>query len=273
MKCPIYLALAVAISIAPAFAQGPGRFAPGGPGGPHERPFGPGGFGPGIRHGKVVTGAPYSADFTNESIKQLSDGNTISHTVTGKVARDSQGRTYEQETITAGPFAQNGPITLTFISDPVAGYSYVLNSSRKVAIRRPIHQNANASRPAPPAGAPSASRHAGTSPNVVETDLGSTSVGGVMAQGKRITHTVPAGAIGNAQPMVSTYETWDSPDLQIVVKAVRTDPQMGTSTYTLSNIATGKDPDQSLFQVPADYTVKDASAMPGPHGGPRSQPQ
>jgi hypothetical protein len=39
-----------------------------------------------------VTGAPYSATITNESVQTLADGNRIVQTSTGTTARDSMGR-------------------------------------------------------------------------------------------------------------------------------------------------------------------------------------
>jgi hypothetical protein len=237
---------------------------------PGPRGFGPDGPGPHMRAGKLVTGAPYSAALTNERIEHLPDGNTIQRTVTGQVARDSQGRTYEQQTITGGPLAQDGPMTITFISDPVAGYTYRLNSKDKTAAKHAIRQRPSGDHPE---GMFRAHAHE-NSPNVTETDLPADSSTGVTAQGKRITRTVPAGEIGNAQPIVSTNDTWYSAELQIVVKAIRNDPRMGQSTYTLSNILT-KEPDASLFQVPAGYTVKDAKeghSWGGPGAGQAPPP-
>jgi hypothetical protein len=217
-------------------------------------PFGPGGFG---GRAKVVTGAPYSADVSSQSVQTLADGNTITRSTSGHMARDSQGRTYSQETITGGPFAANGPVTITFITDPVAGYVYSLNSSTKTATRRVLKT--------PPTGTtPDSNALQGgrfgprNSANVTTSDLGTRTISGVNAQGKSTTHTIPAGTLGNAQPIVSASETWYSPDLQIPVLATRNDPRTGQSTYTLTNIQRAEPP-AALFQVPSDYTVKDAS--------------
>ncbi len=232
---------------------------PPGPPPPHAR-FRPGGPGFGMAPHKVVTGAPYQADVNESSVQTLSDGNTIQHTTTGHVARDSQGRTYAQQTVTGGPFAANGPVTMTFISDPVTGYSYSLNPNTKIATRRAI-------KPPPDNGnppAPGAHTRPGSN-NAVETDLGTQSINGVNAQGKRMTRTTPAGTMGNAQAIVAKSEIWYSPDLQVVVSSTRTDPRVGQSTYTLNNIQRG-DPDPSLFQVPPGYTIQDASQ--NPRGGP-----
>lgn len=275
MKKQLKVAVGAALLMTAAlYAQDGGPPPPpgGGMGGPG--PFGHGGFG---GRAKIVTGAPYSADVSNQSVQTLPDGNTITHSTNGHVARNSQGGTYSQETITGGPFAQNGPVTITFISDPVAGYAYTLNSSTKVATRRVLKT--------PPASGPTDNGHKGSadkgrfgprdSANVVTNDLGTQNIGGVNAQGKSATRTIPAGAIGNAQPIVSTSETWYSPDLQIPVLAKRSDARMGQSTYALTNIQR-TEPPASLFQVPSDYTVQDATNTWGPgnraaHGRPPAQ--
>jgi predicted secreted protein len=226
------------------------------------------GMAPGPEMGmhKVVTGAPFSADITDQASQTLADGNTIQHTTTGHMARDSQGRTYIQHTINGGPLAQNGPTTITFISDPVAGYSYVLDPNTKTATRRALKSSRDTANSGPPA-MPSGGRYAWhDAANRVESDLGTQNINGVNAQGKSITHTIPAGEMGNSKPIVSTSETWYSPDLQIPVLAKHSDPRSGQSTYALTNIQRG-DPPASLFQIPSDYTVKDAPAH-GPHHPP-----
>ncbi len=231
------------------YAQGPPP-----PGGPHGFHMGMGPGGPGMH--KVVTGAPFSADVTDSINQTLSDGNTIQHTTTGHIARDAQGRTYMQHTINGGPLAQNGPTTITFISDPVAGYSYVLDANKKTAMRRTL-------KPPPSGGAEPQTRgpwhEQPDSANRVESDLGTQTINGVSATGKSITHTIPAGEMGNAKPIVSESETWYSTELQIPVLAKHNDPRSGQSVYALTNIHRG-DPPASLFEIPSDYTIKDAPA-------------
>jgi hypothetical protein len=197
----------------------------------------------------------------------LLDGNTIQRTTTAQVARDSRGRTYTQQTMTTGPWAaDSSPKTVIFIFDPVAGYSYVLHPDKKVAMQRPIKtpgevRGSSTKFEGRPHHGP------GSGGNVTETNLGSKNISGVgAAQGKSITHTIPAGEIGNAQPIVSKSEIWRSSDLQIVVASKRNDPRTGESAYTLSNIQRGE-PSASLFQVPSDHTIQDASSghrRPGP---------
>ena len=257
----ILAVLTTALFVTSVYAQMPGP--PGLPHGPGlEGNFGPGGFRAGMHPGRVVTNAPYTATATDNFSQTLANGNTIQRTTTATVARDNSGRTYEQETITGGPLAgSNGPTTITFITDPVAGYSYVLNASTKIATRRPIHAPGAADK-GPGGGF---ARNRPNNPNITESSLTPTTMNGVNVTGKTITHTIPAGEIGNAQPITSTSTVWFSPDLQVVVSATRNDPRTGTSTYALTNIQR-TDPPAALFQVPSDYTIQDAK---GPAWGQR----
>jgi hypothetical protein len=236
-----------------------GAFAaqtPGSAGGPPPREFGahgPGPIGMEMRSGKVLTGAPYSADVKTSVTQTLADGNTINRVTTGHVARDTQGRTYFQQNISGGPWAQNGTTTVTFISDPVAEYTYVLNPNTKVAMRRAFKSHTEEG------GFRSSGRGGPDAKGRVETDLGQQSINGLAATGKSITRTIPAGAIGNAQPIVEKSEVWTSSELQVVILSKRSDPRFGVSTYSLSNIQRNE-PSAALFQVPAGYTVQDAPA-------------
>jgi hypothetical protein len=86
--------------------------------------------------------------------------------------------------------------------------------------------------------------------------LGTQVVEGVQAEGTRITMTIPAGKIGNERPIVTVNERWYSPELQTVVLSKNSDPRMGETTFRLTNL-NRSEPDPSLFQVPAEYTVKE----------------
>ena len=96
-------------------------------------------------------------------------------------------------------------------------------------------------------------------------------INGVTAEGTRITHTIAAGQIGNDKPIQIVFERWYSPDLQVVVKSMRSDPRFGTTTYTLSKVQRAE-PAASLFTVPSDYTVQQGGhgrrAMSTPPPGP-----
>jgi len=201
--------------------------------------------------GKVVTGAPYSAQAVTEHTQTLQDGNTIHTTFTATVNRDSQGRTRrEQEIGAVGPWAaQGGPHKVITISDPVAGFTATLNPDTQVARQMPFRARAGAWSSAGTA------RQKPENPNVKTESLGTQVIGGVTAQGTRITRTIPAGQVGNQAPIVITIERWYSPDLQTDVMRKEANPQFGETTFQLTNIVRAE-PDASLFQVPSNYTIK-----------------
>ncbi len=215
--------------------------------------------------GKTVTGAPFSASFSTQTTQALADGNQIQHSATGTFARDSQGRTRRDITLPAiGPWSTSGQSAprVVFINDSVAGTQYILDPDRKVARQtRRFRGGRHGGGPSPDAESGPANGAGGTNRrlNVTTTSLGTQTINGVQAEGTRTTHTIPAGAIGNANPIVITNERWYSPELQTVVMIKRSDPRMGTTTFQLTNIQK-QEPDASLFQVPPDYTVKQGGA-------------
>jgi hypothetical protein len=245
------------------------------PPGPHG-PFGPRmellGFGE-MHPGKVVTGAPYSAVGVTESTQTLADGNTINRKVQSTVYRDSQGRTRRETTFSGvGPLAASGqPRTLVMIHDPVAGTGYVLHADSKTAEQFPARPaSANKSGTSPEARFEAHIQQEIANGTLKKEDLGTQTINGISAQGTRYTHTIPAGQVGNANAITVVSEQWYSPDLQVVVKSTRSDPRTGQVTYTLTNIQR-TEPPASLFTVPSDYTVKQATAHRG-HGGPGGPP-
>jgi hypothetical protein len=215
--------------------------------------------------GKTVTGSPFSGTFTTQTSQTLADGNQIQRTTTGSVARDSQGRTRRDFTLPGiGPWAASGKPAphVIVINDVVAGAQYILNPNTKIAHQAPPlrfkgHRGGRG-------GGRDGFRQQGGPPpddaeqngkGVVTTSLGTQTINGVQAEGTRYTRTIPAGAIGNQNPIVITTERWYSTDLQMVVLSKRNDPRTGERTTQLTNIQR-TEPEASLFQVPSDYTVK-----------------
>ena len=233
-----------------------------------------------------VAGAPYSATITNESTQTLSDGNRIVQTSTGTTARDSQGRT-RQDTVLpriGNLSAANAP-HLVFIHDPVTQTSYTLNLSEKTAqkmhalpplpgalgaagatvIMRDVEGSAP---PLPPPDAMPATAAAsapgmffekhlvGAEDQGSTENLGSQTMEGVLVNGVRATHTIPAGQMGNERPITIVTEVWTSPELKTVVYSKRSDPRMGEQTFRLTNIVRAE-PSPTLFTVPADFKIVD----------------
>jgi hypothetical protein len=256
----------------PAFDHGEGPGGPG-PGGPFGERMELLGF-EGLHPGKVVKGAPFSATASSETKQKLQDGTSIDRTTSSAVYRDSQGRVRREVTLSGfGPLQASGKAhTMITIGDPVAGVHYMLDPEQKVAhkMTRPNGgkygggSNGNAQAFEQRMQQRIAKEEA--SGAVKKESLGTQVVkeNGLNAEGTRITRTIPAGQIGNDQPIQIVFERWYSPDLQMVVKSTRNDPRFGITTYVLTNVQR-TEPAAAMFTVPADYTVKEG----GP-GGPRN---
>jgi len=258
----MFLALAGACAFAQPPHRGMGAPPPGGPG---DFAFMHGEFG---FAGKVVAGAPYSAQASTQFTQTLADGTHIQRSNTATVARDSQGRTRSEQTVSSiGRLSASGgaPKTTVFIHDPVASMSYVLDSTAHTVRQMKISQGQHPHGPgAATAGARPHGRGGPANANATTEELGTQVVQGVNATGKRITRTVAAGVAGNDRAIQVVTETWYSPDLQMVVMSKTSDPRFGESVYQLTNI-TRAEPDASMFTVPSGYTVVEG-------GGPRHAP-
>ena len=220
--------------------------------------------------GKTVAGAPFSATLSTRTTQVLADGNRIDRATTGVLARDSRGRTRREMTLPAiGPWATSGTTAphVILINDPAAGVHYILEPDLKIARKLPAFPNLR-NKPdrvlPPPSGEPSQN-------GVTVLSLGTQSQDGLTLDGTRTTRTIPAGAIGNDRPIQISVERWYSRDLQMNVRIDRTDPRTGETVFQLTNIER-QEPDAALFQVPSDYTVKEARKMGFPGKRHERQP-
>ena len=89
----------------------------------------------------------------------------------------------------------------------------------------------------------------------VTTQLGAKDFDGVRAEGRSTVWTIPAGEIGNRNPIMVTSEAWYSPDLKVTVYSRYHDPRTGESIYRLANIRRAE-PAKTLFTVPEGYDAK-----------------
>ena len=290
-----------------------------------------------IGRGKVVKGAPYSADVVTETNQTLPDGNVISHRSTSRVYRDGEGRT-RQETY------RNEAVRSIYISDPVAAMSYMLIPGAKIAVAIPRVEHRIGARvragvsahektttqdeerkivvrtvegsddapgarqeirvqvmrmgedrdppdapgtlvaPVPPvAPTPPTPGRPATPPlppiapiapipplpgahtmrfestthlgKGVTASLGTRDFEGVKAEGKSTVWTIPAGKIGNRNPIDVTSESWYSPELQVTMYSRHNDPRTGESIYRLAALKRAE-PAADLFKVPEGYKLK-----------------
>jgi hypothetical protein len=237
-----------------------------------------------------VKGAPYSATAVTETTQVLSDGNRIARKVESAVYRDGEGRTRREQTLAGiAPIDTSARARQTItIHDPVSGEHFILDPEQSRARRLKVFD--------PSGEAPHAARisrevhvekgHATSEgPKLTETvsfaakeggdvltfraghgvgaagdaqtePLGTEVIEGVSAEGVRSTVVIPAGQIGNERPIEIVSERWFSPELKTVIVSRHSDPRAGETVYRLTKIVRAE-PDPTLFQVPADYTVED----------------
>lgn len=230
----------------------------------------------GLLDDTLVKNKPFAGAFESEIVEILPNGTTERRRVTTRVYRDSNGRVRREQSMNAdGAAASPGELPQTVsIYDPVAGYRYSINIARRNGDRVKLQ-------PTQPQGAPFNDRvplsieivrgdgspgkpvrkHILEPPRV--ENLGRQTIAGVEAQGRRVTFSIPAEAIGNAEPVETVYETWIAPDLRLLVKSVVKNPISGELTYRLTAINRSEQP-RALFEAPASYRITE---MGVPHPG------
>lgn len=184
--------------------------------------------------------SPVMADVETTEHRQLSDGNSLDRTNTGRHFRDRQGRTRLESGTTVA------------INDPVAHIAYLLDTKTNVA-RRFTLTSPNRTGPSRIDGSAS---H--TSPPT--TNLGTSVIDGFDVIGQQTLITIPAGsALGNKDPIHQTVQVWSSQALRLPILTISTDPVNGVNTQRYKNIRQDQDPDPALFQVPPGWQVVDSN--------------
>jgi hypothetical protein len=194
-----------------------------------------------------VKGAPFSAVEVTTTTQTLADGNRIIHTNQRKVYRDSQGRERIEQEPTMSVLGEQVAVASVVITDTVAGVTYNLDLSTSAARKVQGVRVSLANMALVP------KLVGGTS---VREQLPPDTVEGVYATGTRTTATIEAGKVGNEKDLNVVDEAWYSPDLQLNVMTRHNDPRSGETVYKLTNIVRAE-PEASLFQVPAGYTIPD----------------
>ena len=238
-----------------------------------------------------VKGAPFCATITTERTQTFADGNRIHTNDSSSLCRDSEGRTRREASLNLlGAASQRSAPKLITIVDPVAGFRYMIDAESKTAHRMTVGPSAGPKGGGITAvgqGAATAKgekmmiyQSVGTAgPNMVVKDnvffkkagqvtdesvpatenLGDGTIDGIHATGTRITTTIPAGKMGNEQPILVTSERWYSLELKATVMTKHNDPWAGELKTQFTNVNTSE-PDSSLFSVPGDFKVVDDKA-------------
>ncbi len=222
----------------------------------------------------TIRNAPFSAQVVTEYDHVLANGNQIHRETHGRIFRDSQGRVRtETQVATLGGVDSLEHIA---IQDPILREIIHLDPRTKTASVH--HLGELSSAPGEPAhgGIPTKSGKAllstpetavgsatftsprpGVSMPAASESLGTRMIEGLSASGTRTTRTI---ASGEGAPIVAVSEVWYSRDLQMIILSISDDGQSGHSVMRVTNISRGA-PNDKLFQVPPDYTVKDGNPI------------
>ena len=228
-------------------------------------------------------GAPFCATVVTEHTQSLADGNRIHTSDSSMLCRDSEGRIRREAGLNLLEAGQqtSAPKLITIV-DPVAGVRYMLDTENKIAQKMPLlpEGGVTTAEGPGPAHAPGKQvmiyqRTGGPGSDVMFNDvtvkkigpdsgepapntenLGDQTIDGIHVTGTRMTHTIPAGKMGNEKPITVTSERWYSPELKATITTKHNDPWAGELKTELKNVSSSE-PDASLFAIPADYKVID----------------
>jgi hypothetical protein len=192
-----------------------------------------------------VPNVPLTAVAEVESTQTLDDGSTVTKKTINNIARDSQGRIYnERREMVAEDFQGVPPLMSGHIYDPTTRLNTFLDPSTKLA-RQSIFSE-------PMRQGPTAVNARG----VESQDLGTQSMENVVVRGLRMTRTISAKSSGTGKPVTVTDEIWYSDELHLNMLVKHDDPRTGQQTVTITHV-NRSEPAAEMFDVPADYKVVD----------------
>jgi len=201
-----------------------------------------------------VPGVPLTAVVELESTQVLPDGSTNEKKTINHIARDLQGRIYNERRQWMNPAIAGAPKLLSFhIYDPLTGLNAFVDPATHLAKQMPRVGIA----------ADEETKTAVSARNAVvtEEDLGTQSMENVSVHGTRRSTTVPAVASGTGKPVVVTDETWYSDELRLNMLVKHDDPRTGQQTVTVTRV-NRNEPNPTMFQIPAGYKVVDETPEP-----------
>jgi hypothetical protein len=202
---------------------------------------------------------PFSADAVTTMVRTLPDGTHITRVTTVKMYRDSAGRSRTDRNPGQLLASPTGLPASILIRDPIAGYSYVLDTANKIAHRSPLKSAQPARIGSPPPAVQAQAPVVNTpKPQFKTEDLGTQTMEGLMVRGRRTTITYPPGSLGNDGNITNVSEIWTNQELHLMILQVHSDPRSGETTTKIENLSRTQ-PDPDLFLPPPDYKVVDVA--------------
>jgi hypothetical protein len=206
--------------------------------------------------------APFSSMLQTEWVRALADGGTITWVNERRIARDTNGRVYQERWALVPKDQKEASVMTTIqISDPSRHTTYSCFTSSHVC--RLSEYDGLTSVIYRVEGPPT-----GPLPNdlgfATQENLGKQLISGMETDGTRESTIYNPGAFGNDRKLTVSREFWCSPQLGFNLVSKRSDPRFGTQNFTITNLILCE-PDPHLYELPEGYTVVDvreAAAQP-----------
>ena len=194
--------------------------------------------------------APFTATAKTVWVKIMPDDSTITTWNERTVARDMDGRIFQERRFLVPDNSKDPPaLRVLEYSDPLGHTFYNCDPNSKRCDLRNYY----------PAGiqplTPEGLQPDGTT-YLTRENLGVDTFEGLEVQRSRETFTYYRQTIGNTKTILRTVEYWYSPALGINVQVKRHDPRDGDQTLWLTNISLSP-ADPETFKVPADFQIFD----------------
>jgi hypothetical protein len=200
--------------------------------------------------------APFTLLLQTEWVRGLPDGGSIATVNERRIARDAEGRIYmERWYLVPKDGKVKSEMTAIQISDSSNHtlYSCFMLDPKKrcVLVTYTPSPNAVFKFQGPPTGPlPDGMGEA------IHEDLGTQLVSGVETIGTRHIVIYNAGLFGNDRKMTIEREFWYSSKLGFNLLSRRSDPRIGTQTFTATNLILSE-PDPKLFDLPEGFQIVD----------------
>jgi uncharacterized protein YecT (DUF1311 family) len=192
---------------------------------------------------------PFKVKFNVEITKPLPDGSLVKQKYYVMAARDSAGYEYRESRDMVPADSDREPaLVSTMVYDPKNSTATACFPARQNCQRRSFDPGLQ------PAEQPGLGVTDNGQATIRRESLGKKQMDGVEAEGVRETQTVKAGVNGNSKPLVTMRETWYSPQLQIYLSVLVTDPFGATRKVEATDLKLGE-PGEEWFAIPDGYRV------------------
>jgi hypothetical protein len=206
----------------------------------------------------------FTASWKTTAVQKRADGVVVTYVSLLKVAQDNTGRSYRETHLPKSSTENTPDRFFVYLSDPGRDATINWNSDTKEAVIFHKRNPPQPTRPSPLSAAASSNDcpqmpppQPPSSESSVE-HLGPKMINGLEATGTRFNSINSPAATGSEKPVISVIEEfWSSPEYGVAV--LHTVKHLNGDLITREELVSFESgtPDPAVFEIPADYTVRD----------------